>query len=164
MTRRGIRDSPWVMTTPVPPPCDPSAGWLDGREHVLPVRIYYEDTDFTGVVYHGNYVRYFERGRSDFLRLAGIGHAELLDRPDPAAFTVVKLNLDFKAPARIDDALQVRTLYERVKGPRLFIRQRILRGETLICTAEVEAACIDLTGRPRKPPSGLIEALRPLFA
>ena len=141
----------------------PIGGWLEGREHVLPVRIYYEDTDFTGVVYHGNYVRYFERGRSDFLRLIGIGHAELLDRPDPAAFTVVKLEIEFKAPARIDDALEVRTIYERVKGPRLFISQRILRGQTLICTAQVEAACIDLSGRPRKPPSGLVEALRPLF-
>ena len=58
----------------------PSAGWLEGREHVLPVRIYYEDTDFTGVVYHGNYVRYFERGRSDFLRVAGVHHADLLAR------------------------------------------------------------------------------------
>ncbi|WP_374575421.1 tol-pal system-associated acyl-CoA thioesterase [Phenylobacterium sp.] len=141
----------------------PIGGWLEGREHVLPVRIYYEDTDFTGVVYHANYVRYFERGRSDFLRLIGIGHAELLDRPDPAAFTVVKLEIEFKAPARIDDALEVRTIYERVKGPRLFISQRILRGQTLICTAQVEAACIDLSGRPRKPPSGLVEALRPLF-
>lgn len=142
---------------------EPSAGWLDGREHVLPVRIYYEDTDFTGVVYHGNYVRYFERGRSDFLRLAGIGHADLLDRPDPAAFTVVRLELDFKSPARIDDGLEVRTVYESVRGPRLFIRQRIMRGETLICAARVEAACIDLKGRPRKPPSGLVEALGPLF-
>ena len=74
----------------------PSAGWLEGREHVLPVRIYYEDTDFTGVVYHANYLRYFERGRSDFLRVAGVGHADLLDRPDPAAFTVVKITVDFK--------------------------------------------------------------------
>lgn len=142
---------------------DPSAGWLEGREHVLPVRIYYEDTDFTGVVYHGNYVRYFERGRSDFLRLAGIGHADLLDRPDPAAFTVVRLELDFKTPARIDDALHVRTIYESARGPRLYIRQRITRGDTLICAARVEAACIDLKGRPRKPPPGMVELLRPLF-
>ena len=64
---------------------DPSAGAFDGREHVLPVRVYYEDTDLTGVVYHANYVRYFERGRSDFLRLAGVDHKSLLDRPDPAS-------------------------------------------------------------------------------
>ena len=141
----------------------PSAGWLEGREHVLPVRVYYEDTDFTGVVYHANYLRYFERGRSDFLRVAGVSHADLLERTDPAAFTVVRLEIDFKRPARIDDGLQVRTLYDSVRGPRLFISQRIMRGEELICAAKVEAACIDLAGRPRKPPSGLVDALRPLF-
>lgn len=147
------------------PPTDtaPSAGWLEGREHVLPVRIYYEDTDFTGVVYHGNYLRYFERGRSDFLRLVGIGHADLLEREDPAAFTVVKMELDFRKPARIDDALHVRTTYDSARGPRLFISQKIMRGEDLICTAGVQAACIDLSGRPRKPPQGLLTTLAPLF-
>ncbi|MET0273864.1 MAG: YbgC/FadM family acyl-CoA thioesterase [Phenylobacterium sp.] len=143
---------------------EPSSGWLDGREHVLPVRVYYEDTDFTGVVYHGNYARYFERGRSDFLRLVGVGHAELLDRPDPAAFTIVRLTIDFRRGARIDDALHVRTTYDSVKGPRLFIRQRITRGAELVAEADVQAACIDLQGRPRKPPSGLVERLRPLLA
>jgi acyl-CoA thioester hydrolase len=142
---------------------DPSAGWLDGREHVLPVRVYYEDTDFTGVVYHANYARYFERGRSDFLRIAGVSHAALLEREDPAAFTVTRLAMDFRRAARIDDALLVRTTYDRVKGPRLFISQRIVRGAELIAEAQVEAACIDLRGRARKPPPELVEALRPLF-
>jgi len=142
----------------------PSAGWLVGREHVLPVRIYYEDTDFTGVVYHANYLRYFERGRSDFLRVAGVRHADLLELPDPAAFTVVRMTVDFRRPARIDDALHVRTVYNRVKGPRLFIRQRIVHAEETIAEAEVEAACIGLNGRPRKPPPGLVAALEPLFA
>ncbi|MDP3747789.1 MAG: YbgC/FadM family acyl-CoA thioesterase [Phenylobacterium sp.] len=140
----------------------PSAGWLDGREHVLPVRIYYEDTDFTGVVYHANYVRYFERGRSDFLRLAGIRHAELQDQD--AAFAIVRMALEFKRVARIDDALAVRTTYDSARGPRLFIGQQIFRGEDLICQAQVEAACIDLAGRPRKPPAGMLEQLRPYFA
>ena len=143
---------------------EPSAGWLEGIEHVLPVRIYYEDTDFTGVVYHGGYVRFFERGRTDFLRLAGVSHAGLLERPDPLAFTVVKLAIEFKRPARIDDALQVRTLYRAAKGPRLYIGQRILRGEALIAEAEVEAACIDLAGRPRRPPADLVQALAPYFS
>ena len=143
---------------------EPSSGWLDGREHVLPVRIYYEDTDFTGVVYHGNYLRYFERGRSDFLRLAGVSHAALLELPEPAAFTITRICVDFRRAARIDDALTVRTTYDRVRGPRLFITQRILRGEELIATAQVEAACIDLKGRPKKPPPGLVAALAPLFA
>lgn len=143
---------------------EPSAGFLEGREHVLPVRVYYEDTDFTGVVYHGNYVRYFERGRSDFLRVAGVRHADLLDRPDPAAFAIVRMEIDFKRVARIDDALAVRTTYDSARGPRLFISQRITRGEELVCQAAVEAACIDLQGRPRKPPPGMLDTLRPLFA
>jgi acyl-CoA thioester hydrolase len=142
---------------------DPSAGWLVGREHQLPVRIYYEDTDFTGVVYHANYLRYFERGRSDFFRLVGVSHSALLERPDPAAFTITRMAVEFRRAARIDDALLVRTTYDRAKGPRLFIGQRITRGEDLIATAQVEAACIDLAGRARKPPPGLAEALTPLF-
>jgi acyl-CoA thioester hydrolase len=142
----------------------PSMGWLEGREHVLPVRIYYEDTDFTGVVYHANYLRYFERGRSDFLRLAGVDHRMLLERPDPAAFAVTKIAVAYKRAARVDDALLVRTTYDAVKGPRLIISQRIFREGDLIATADVEAACIALDGRPRRPPPGLVEALAPLFA
>jgi len=141
----------------------PTAGRFEGREHILPVRVYYEDTDFTGVVYHANYVRYFERGRSDFLRVAGISHTELLERHDPAAFVVTKIDIDFRKPARIDDALQVRTTYDEAKGPRLHITQRITRGEELIAEAKVSAACISMDGRPRKPPPGLVEAIKPFF-
>jgi acyl-CoA thioester hydrolase len=143
---------------------DPSAGWFEGREHVLPVRVYYEDTDFTGVVYHANYVRYFERGRSDFLRLAGVSHTDLLERHDPAAFVITRMEIDFRRAARIDDALLVRTTYDAAKGPRLAISQRITRGDEVIATAAVSAACISMDGKPRKPPAGLIEALRPWFA
>ena len=141
----------------------PTAGRFEGREHILPVRVYYEDTDFTGVVYHANYVRYFERGRSDFLRLAGVSHSDLLERHDPAAFVVTRLEIDFRKPARIDDALAVRTTYDSARGPRLLISQSITRGEELIAQASVAAACISMDGRPRKPPAGLIEALRPWF-
>ena len=143
---------------------EPSAGWFEGREHLLPVRVYYEDTDFTGVVYHANYVRYFERGRSDFLRLAGVSHTDLLERQDPAAFVVTRMEIDFKKPAKIDDALLVRTTYDVAKGARLSISQRITRGEEVIAMAAVSAACISLDGRPRKPPAGLVDALRPWFA
>jgi acyl-CoA thioester hydrolase len=142
----------------------PSAGEIVGREHRLAVRIYYEDTDFTGVVYHANYLRYFERGRSDFFRLVGVSHSALLDREDPAAFTITRITVDFRRAARVDDALVVRTTYDAVRGPRLFISQRITRGEELIAEAQVEAACIDLRGRARKPPPGMAEALRPLLA
>ena len=141
----------------------PTAGWFEGREHRLPVRVYYEDTDFTGLVYHANYARYFERGRSDFLRLAGVHHNELAARDDPSAFVVTRLAMDFVKAARIDDALLVRTTYDTVRGPRLYISQTIVRGDDLIARAEVEAACITLDGRARKPSRDLVEMLKPLL-
>jgi acyl-CoA thioester hydrolase len=142
----------------------PSAGRFEGREHRLPVRVYYEDTDFTGLVYHANYVRYFERGRSDFLRLTTAGHAELLEGETPTAFVVAEMNLKFVRPARIDDALVVRTTYDAVKGPRLMIRQSITRGDELLCQAEVTAVCIRLDGRPVKPSRALMDGVRPWLA
>lgn len=142
----------------------PTAGVFEGREHVLPVRVYYEDTDLTGVVYHANYVRYFERGRSDFLRLAGVNHKRLLERDDPAAFAVTKMAIEFRLAARIDEALEVRTLFESTKGVRLNIAQRIQRDGAVIATAAVEVVCIGLDGRARRPPRELIEALKPWFS
>ena len=142
----------------------PTAGRFEGQEHWLPVRVYYEDTDFTGLVYHANYVRYFERGRSDFLRLAGVGHAELLEGERPLAFVVSKMALRFLKPARIDDALVVRTTYQTIRGPRLTIAQSIERGDDVLCQAEVEAVCIHLDGRPRRAPQSLIDAVTPWLA
>ena len=141
----------------------PSAGRFEGRIHHLPVRIYYEDTDFTGVVYHANYLRYFERGRSDCLRLAGVHHGLLLEQPEPLGFAVNRIVLDFAKPARIDDALVVKSVFETFKGPRLFISQRIEREGELLVSAEVQVCCISLTGRPRKPPVVLLERLKPFL-
>jgi len=142
----------------------PTAGRFEGREHRLPVRVYYEDTDFTGLVYHANYVRYFERGRSDCLRLMGIGHAELLDGDQPMAFVVSRMELTFLKPARIDDELVVRTTYDAVKGPRLRISQTISRGETDLCRAGVEVVCIHMDGRPRRPTAALRDKVGPWLA
>ena len=119
----------------------------DGRHH-MQVRVYYEDTDFTGVVYHANYLRFFERGRSEFLRVMGPveGRGE-----DPGAFAVVHISIDFKAPARIHDALLIRTAFSGMKGPRLIFSQRAERGGVLLCQAEVVAVAIHPDGRPRRP-------------
>ncbi len=141
----------------------PTAGRFDGRTHLLPVRIYYEDTDFSGVVYHANYLRYFERGRSDFLRLAGVSHTDLLAGDPPTAFAINRIGLDFVKAARIDDALTVRSAYDRIKGPRILISQALLRGEAVIATAAVEACCIGLDGRPRRPPALLLQRLQPFL-
>ena len=143
---------------------DPSAGRFEGRIHHLPVRVYYEDTDFTGMVYHANYARYFERGRSDFLRLTGIDHAALLDGDKPTAFAVRRMSLEFARPARIDDALTVKTSFDTAAGPRIQIAQQIVRGDETLCEARVEVACIGLDGRPRRPPPGLAMRLAPYLA
>jgi len=141
----------------------PSAGRFDGRVHHLPVRVYYEDTDFTGLVYHASYLRFFERGRSDFLRLAGVHHSLLLEGPDPTGFAVNRMTLDFHKAARIDDALVVETIFETMRGPRIFIAQVLKRGEEALVRAEVQVCCISLTGKAKKPPAMLLEHLKPFL-
>lgn len=142
----------------------PNAGRFDGRAHYLPVRVYYEDTDFSGIVYHANYLRYFERGRSDFLRLAGVHHSELASWAQPLAFAVNKMTIEFLKAARIDDALVVESRFEAWKGPRLFVKQTLRRGTEILVEADVQVCCISLTGRPRKPPPMLLERLKPFLA
>lgn len=139
----------------------PTSGAFEGRVHRLPVRVYYEDTDFTGLVYHANYLRFFERGRSDCLRLMGVGHAELLDGDQPMAFVVSAMQLKFSKAARIDDALMVCTLYREAKGPRLLIDQQITRGDEMLCSAAVEVVCIHMDGRPRRPTRALLDKIGP---
>jgi acyl-CoA thioester hydrolase len=141
----------------------PTAGRFEGRFHILPVRIYYEDTDFTGLVYHADYLRYCERGRSDFLRLAGVHHSVLLNAEEPLGFAVNKLTLEFIKPARIDDALIVRSSFETIRGPRMFISQQIERNGEILVKAEVQVCCISLTGRPRRPPAVLLDGLKPFL-
>jgi len=140
---------------------DIAAGRFCGREYILPLRIYYEDTDFSGVVYHANYVRYLERGRSEFIRAIGASHTSLMREPRPATFMVSALDMRFLRPARIDDRLEVRTLMEWVRGARIFCRQSIFRGNELILEAGAENVCVSLDGRPRRLPAALMDRLRP---
>ena len=146
------------MTPPLP-----ASGVFDGKAHLLPVRVYYEDTDFTGVVYHANYLRYFERGRSEFLRLAGVSHTQLRAQDNPMAFVVARMEIDFKKPARIDDALVLCTTYERMERARLHVRQTIERDGELIAQAAETIVCVGLDGRPRRPPQALTDALKAWF-
>ena len=131
------------------------AGRLETGGHVLPVRIYFEDTDFSGVVYHGSYVRFLERGRTDFLRLAGIGH-DALDKGvhggthgEALAFTVRRMAIEFLKPARIDE----------IVGARGVLGQTIRRGAEILVTAEVTVALVNAAGRPRRFPKTMVEAL-----
>lgn len=139
----------------------PTMGWFEGREHHYPLRVFYEDTDFTGVVYYANYLRFFERARSSFFRLVGLKHAELWDGDDPLAFVIRKIELDYKKPARIDDSLTIVTTYDTFKGARLWVSQAAYRGDDLLVTAVSEAASITPEGRPKRAPKDMIELLKP---
>lgn len=139
----------------------PGSGRFCGREHRLPLRIYCEDTDFSGVVYHGNYVRYLERGRSDFIRELGIGLSVLMAAERPVTFMVNHLDMRFLRPARIDDQLDVRTCLESAHGARIVCRQVIVRGNETLLEAVSENVCVGLDGRPRRLPQVFAERIAP---
>jgi acyl-CoA thioester hydrolase len=132
----------------------------DGWHH-LPVRVFYEDTDFTGVVYHAGYLRFFERGRSSHLRAAGVTHQALLARPDPAAFAVLRIEVDYLRPARVDDALVVRSGLIGLEGARIRFAQEVRRDGQVLCKARVVAVSLHPDGRARRPPPDLVGALAP---
>ena len=135
------------------------SGRAENGTHRLPVRVYYEDTDFSGLVYHASYLRFMERGRTDSLRLAGADQSALHADGD-LVFAVRRMTLDFLRPARMDDVLVVETRTEEVRGATILIRQRVVRGEEVLVTAEVTVACIG-GGRPRRIPDALRERLTP---
>lgn len=138
------------------------AGRIEEGVHRLAVRVYYEDTDFTGNVYHANYLKYCERGRSDFLRLLDIHHHELADDPQALSFVVRRIEADFLAPARIDDTLEVSTRMRAVTGARLTIEQSVSRSDKLLFQAVVTAALVDGSGRPIRLPSAMRNAISSL--
>ncbi len=139
------------------------SGELTDYGHRLVARVYYADTDFSGVVYHARYLEFFERGRSDFLRLAGVHHTELADgkHGEKLVWVVRRMEIDFRAPARIDDILTVETRTEKVSGARIFMAQQLRRGDELLVEAKVEAAIISESGRPRRFPREWIAAFMP---
>ena len=129
------------------------------RQHWIAVRVYYEDTDFTGMVYHANYLRFFERGRSDHLRDAGVSHQSLLAREDPAAFTLTNVNVTYRKPGKVDDLLHIRTRYLGMEGPRIRFSQACLRDGEVIAEAEITAVMIHADGRLRRPIKEIAELL-----
>lgn len=139
------------------------SGELTDFGHRLRARVYYADTDFSGVVYHARYLEFLERGRSDFLRLAGVHHTELADgkHGEKLVWVVRRMEIDFKAPAKIDDVLTIDTRTENVSGARIFMAQRIRRGDDVLIEARVEAAIISENGRPRRFPKEWVAAFMP---
>jgi acyl-CoA thioester hydrolase len=136
-------------------------GRLEEGSHLLPVRVYYEDTDFSGVVYHANYLRFLERGRTDFLRLAGVDQSTLHADGQGIIFAVRRMTIDFLKPARMDDVLIVRTRTQEVRGASLVIAQAILREDETILTADVRVGAL-AGGRPARIPDPLRAVLKPV--
>ena len=138
-------------------------GSLDGQEHVLPISIYYEDTDLSGVVYHANYLRYMERGRTEFFRLAGISKMAGLEDEEPTAWAIRSANIQFHRPARLDDIVHVRTRLVGLSGARIRALQRVTCGEVLLVEGRIEACITTLTGKPRRLPKNIQETLAPFL-
>lgn len=137
------------------------AGQLNGGVHQLAARVYYADTDFSGFVYHGRYLEFFERGRTDFLRLKNVHHTELAAGElggEPVVWVVRRMEIDFKAPAKIDDLLLIQTEVESIRAARVFMKQTISRGDMLLASARVEAVMITTEGRPKRIPAEWIDS------
>lgn len=135
------------------------AGRIAGKIHILPVRVYYEDTDAGGVVYHANYLKFCERGRSDCLRLLDVHHSKLTD----ALFVVRRMVCDFLSPARLDDVLAVETRFITMAGARMELEQQVRRQGEVLFEALVTVALIDGRGHPRRLPAGMAEQLKVLI-
>lgn len=124
-------------------------------QHRFPVRIYYEDTDFSGNVYHAAYLKFFERGRTEFLRDAGIHHSELAEQG--IAFAVRSMEIQFDGAAHIDDLLTVTTEVAVISGARLTLSQAILRDDVVLTRAAVVVVAIKTSGGPARMPRAIIE-------
>jgi acyl-CoA thioester hydrolase len=137
----------------------PSSGRHTPDGHILPVRIYFEDTDFTGMVYHASYVRFMERGRTEYVRLLDVHHSALDagEAGESMAFAVHRLDITFRRPARIDDVVEVVTRPKEIRGARIILDQVIRRGSTLLVEAVVTVVLVNRDGRPCRIPDLLAE-------
>lgn len=126
------------------------------------VRVYYEDTDHAGVVYYANYLKFMERGRTEMLRHCGIEQSSIQTQHG-VVFAVTEANIRYFTPARFDDALDVESQIQTLKGARLNFLQKIWRHETLLAEATVNVACMDLNGKATRIPASIVAALQTQF-
>jgi acyl-CoA thioester hydrolase len=138
-------------------------GEIRGGRHVQPIRVYYEDTDFSGVVYHASYLRFMERGRTNYLRLVGAGHRALFERTELEApgfaFVVRSMTIEFLKPAVMDDVLEIVTRPEEIKGASITLHQQVMRGEPTLLEAHVRVAFVS-GGKARPIPKPLRAAMK----
>ena len=145
------------MTLPAPP-----EGLLDGPVHRYAVRAWYEDTDLSGVVYHANYLKWFERARSDLVRLLGIDQRAAQESGE-GTYAVSDLAIRYLAPARLDDVVTVETRAEEIGAASCRLLQRALRGASLLAEARVRVGFIGPDGRPRRQPAAWRTAFQRLL-
>jgi acyl-CoA thioester hydrolase len=135
----------------------PPSGSFDGAVHRYAVRVHFEDTDLSGVVYHANYLRWFERARSDMLRLLGIDQRAAQEAGE-GAYAVAELAIRYLVPARLDDVVMIVTEAEELRAASCRLRQRAFRDDTLLSEAKVRVGFVDPTGRPRRQPTAWRQA------
>lgn len=126
--------------------------------HVFRLRIYYEDTDAGGVVYHANYLRFAERARSEMLRALGLPHRNMLET-EGVIWTVRRCEIDYLKPARLDDVLEVHSRVHEIGGASLWVEQIVRRAAEEIARLELRLACVDAAGRPARLPARVRGAL-----
>jgi acyl-CoA thioester hydrolase len=131
---------------------------MTGEWHRHAVRVYWEDTDASGIVFYANYLRFTERGRTEWLRRLGIDQSKLLTETG-TAFVVRHVSVGYRAPARLDDVLEVQSRLTELRPASLTLEQRIHRGKELLVQSSVQLACIDRQGRPTRLPSTVRHAL-----
>lgn len=134
----------------------PANGRFIAAEHYFPLRVYFEDTDLSGLVYHANYLRFMERARSDMLRVAGIDQRGNHDG-GVGVYAVADLRIAYRRPARLDDDLIVRSHVTDVKAATCAIHQTVMRGEEILTDADVTAAWLTPQGRPQRQPKAWID-------
>lgn len=136
------------------------SGHFDGQEHVLPLRVYYEDTDAAGIVYYANYLRFAERARTEMLRLAGISQS-VMAQDHGLAFAVRDCSVDYKRPARLDDLVEVRSRLLRLGAAAVKAEQRITRDAEELACIQARVACIGRDGKASRIPESVRSALLP---
>jgi acyl-CoA thioester hydrolase len=134
---------------------------MDGATHRFPVRVYFEDTDLSGVVYHANYLRFMERARSDMLSVVGIDQRAAFDSGE-GVYAVADLSIKYRRPAKLDDALIVVSHVQAVGAATAIIHQAVMRGGEVLTEATVTAAFLTREGRPRRQPKPWVEAFEKL--
>ena len=138
----------------------PYQGAFLGRVHHFALRVYFEDTDVSGVVYHGNYLKYMERARSDMLRAAGIDQRAAIESGE-GVYVVADLAIKYRASAKLDDDLVVLSEVREVRAASCTIHQRVIRGHDVLSEARVTAAFV-ADGRPKRQPRPWVEIFRRL--